>query len=126
MTAISGRDGKVLVGASDVVECTGWTLNRSPVTNQYGSSSTGHFKKAVPGKRSASGTISGMYDPANRVERWLRDGEYASLNLFINATQFFDMPALVSGLDLTVDMNDGTIEAWTCNWVSNGEWTEPT
>lgn len=123
-TAESGKDGKVLIGATSVGDITKWTLNKEIVTSRFASSETAGYKKTISGVRHASGTLEGAWDAS--LTSTVKDGTAATLLLHLNGSELYTVPAIMKNFRITVDINDGTFTQFTADFESNGAWTEPT
>lgn len=126
LTAESGKDGFVAVsGTTHVAEVTKWTLHKQIVVTQFGSSEGAGYKKAISGVRSCSGTIEGKWD-ASAVSGLIDGTSTATLLLYLNGTEKYTIPAIISDFTITVDIDNGTPTGFTAEFVNNGAWTEPT
>ena len=114
MAAISGKDGKVSVDGTDIAEVTGWTLERTSNNPAWASSSIPGRKQRVAGVQDASGTIEGKLDVANTpMGDGLVEGGSVTLNLYVNATQFFVVPALIDSISFECDMDEGEVVSFS-------------
>lgn len=126
LTAESGKDGFVAVsGTTHCAEVTKWTLSKSIVVTQFGSSESAGYKKAISGIRSATGTIEGKWDSA-AVSALIDGTSTATLLLYLNGTEKYTIPAIISNFTITVDIDNGTPTGFTATFENNGAWTEPT
>lgn len=114
------------MGSSELLEIWGWKLTREAALHRRATNATGGYKRTVAGTKSGSGTIEGDYDPAAPVEDHIREGDSVTLKLYTTATKFYLVPALIENIELTVDLDEGEIVAWTASFMTNGAWTEPT
>lgn len=128
MSATSGQYGKIMIGSSNLVECMGWTLNRSTQTHSYASCSTTggdgrKYKKRVTGPRDATGTIKGLQDPSDPIENYISDGSSATLKLYWTASKFYTVPAVIENLRVEVDIDTGAPVPWEADFGADGEIT---
>lgn len=123
MTAVSGQYGKILIGASVLVECTGWELDRSVELFDYASCATAGAKKRVAGVKDASVTLRGVMDPDDRIEDYLDVGDAVTLKLFYTATKHHLVPVVVESINEGVDIEAGDINRWEITASLNGSWT---
>lgn len=123
--AFSGKDGKVMIGATDLAHITSWSFN--PVSNNpsWASSSTAGFKARVAGIRDGSGTIEGKYDKTDPIDDRIREGDCVTLLLFQDATRKFTVPAIIDGMSFEQDMDDGDVVTWSADFSSTGAFTYP-
>lgn len=124
MAVESGKDGKILIGATPVANITEWTFDKEVHTDRYNSSETAGFKGTVAGVKSGSGTISFKWNSAAAMT--ITEGTSATLLLHLNATELFTVPSIIKNFRVRCDINDGSITGGTADFESNGAWTEPT
>jgi len=124
MAVESGKNGTAKIGSTALVDITHWTLEKSVATTRYASNSTAGYKATVAGVRMASGTIDGKWDGS--AVSTIIDGTSASLLLYLNATEFYTVPAIISKFSITVDIDNGSVTGFSASFESNGAWTEPT
>jgi hypothetical protein len=125
MSTISGKDGKVLIGAAALADITRWTFNATSVNPAYASSSTAGFRRRVAGIKEGAGRIAFKLDPADPISDSLNEGDQVTLLLHLDATHFYTVPAIVDALELEVDISSGDVLGGTANFSSNGAWTKP-
>lgn len=121
--AVSG--GGVKVGATTIAEVKNWSFNPKSNNPAYSSNKTGGYKERVAGVKDGSGSLEGVWDPADMFIAVIDVGTEVTLDLFITATQKFVVPAIIDDYDFTVDMDEGEIVGWTANFSTNGAWTNP-
>lgn len=124
MAVESGKDGKILIGATPIAEIKKWTLDKKAHVSRWGSSSSAGYKKAVAGVKEGSGSIEFVWDAAAASP--IAEGTSATLLLYLNASEFYSVPAIIENFKLAVDMNDGPVTEASADFVNNGAWTEPT
>ena len=125
MSTISGKDGKVRIGAQDVAEITGWSLSTTSQNSAYASSSTGGYKRRVAGVKDATGNLRFKLDPANPLTTAFDEGDSVTLLLYIDATLFYSVPALIDSVRLEVDIDSGDVVGGTAEFSASGAWTKP-
>lgn len=128
MAVISGKNGKVNDGTSDIVEVTGWTLHTESNNVAYASSSTAGYRKRVAGVRDGGGRVEGKLDAtaSSAITDVLDVGDELTLKLYVDATHFYSVPAVIDTLDVEVDVDTGQPVGWRGEFSTNGAWTEPT
>lgn len=126
MTTISGKNGKVMVGAAALAEITDWTLHTTSRNHAYASSSTGGYRRRVAGVKEASGTIGFKLDVSSAITNTFDEGSSVTLLLHLDATHFYTVPAIIDSLRLAVDISAGDVLSGTAAFSSNGAWTKPT
>lgn len=123
MAAMSGTLAKVMIGASTLVECTGWTYTRSAILHAYASCNTSGYKKRVKGTMDSSGTLKGMFDESNFIEDYFGVGDAVTLLLYINGTDYWSQPAMIETLEIETDVDEGALIPWSSSWSGNGAWS---
>lgn len=124
MAVESGKDGKILIGATPIADITSWEFNKEAHTTRYGSSSTAGFKKSIPGVKMGSGTIEFKWDGSAASP--ISEGTSVTLLLHLNATEKFTVPAVINRFRVKVDIDSGEVTAGTASFETDGAWTEPT
>ena len=124
MSAISGKDGKVNIASSPAADVLEWDMTKSVTTSRFASSASGGVKRTIAGVKSASGSIKFTFDSAAAAT--LLEGVSASLKLYDNATLFYLVPAILKDFRISIDINDGKYVEVSCNYESDGAYTEPT
>lgn len=122
-TNVSGKSGKVLVGASQVASITEWSLDKEAHISTYYSSDGGGFQQAVVGALKASGTISFELDVSAAMG--IVEGTSATLKLYVDATHFWSVPAVLKNFKVSTKLI-GDVVGGSADWESNGTYVEPT
>lgn len=117
MATISGKDGSV----NSFADITGWTLNVTSNNSAYASSSTGGWKKRVPGVKDWSGSFSGKYNGSVPVS----EGEEVTLTLGVDATDSYSGDAVIDQVNLQVDIDNGEVVGFTASFSGAGPLTVP-
>lgn len=123
MAAVSGTFGKIMIGSSNLVECTGWTWQRQVADHAYASCATGGFKKRVAGTKDHSGTLDGKFDPSDSIDDYFDEGDLVTLNLYVTSTDYYIVPAMITELSVEVDIDEGDIIPWSASFGGNGAWS---
>jgi hypothetical protein len=126
MATFSGKDGTVKVGDAELAEITYWSFHTLSANAAYASSSSGGYKKRVPGVKDASGQIQFKLDPADAITGVINEGANVTLLLYLDATHFFSVPAVIDAVQLEVDIDKGDVVGGTAVFSANGAWTKPT
>ena len=95
MAVISGKSGKVLIGATTLAHITNWSLATVSRNPAYASSATGGYKKRVAGVKEASGTIAFKLDLADPLTDDFTEGAEVTLLLYLDAAKFYSVPAVI-------------------------------
>ena len=120
---ISGKSGFVKIGDDPVAEVTKWTFTKQANSSRYASSSSGGFKRSVPGVKSGSGEIEFKFDIAEASP--LVEGAAVTLLLYLDAAHFYSVPAIVTRLEVEVDIDSGDVIGGSAHFETDGAWTEP-
>lgn len=126
---LSGKDGAVLVGATALAEITQWSATKSSDIDNYASSSSAGYQVNVEGTKRMSGSITMKLNtstPQIGISPVIVEGTSYTLNLKIDATRIYVVPARLSDISLDVVVDGGPAVVLTANFQSNGAWTEPT
>ncbi len=126
MATISGTNGKVMVGATTLAEITDWTFQSSSNNHAYASSSTGGFRRRIPGVKDGSGNIGFKLDPANPITNNFDEGSSVTLLLYLAATRYYSVPAVIDSIHLAVDISSGDVLGGTAIFSADGAWAKPT
>lgn len=101
MAEIAGREGKVNLGATTVLSIDDWNLTID--IDMLQSADFGDtWKEALVGLRSASGSFSGRFDPADTTghvalqTEALSGTSWVSLRLYVNSTNYYSGTALLT------------------------------
>ncbi len=122
-TPISGKNGAVKIGMASVGVVTGWTMKKNAHIDDFASSEVPGYGSTVAGVKRATGTVEFKYD--SLAASPLVEGSSVTLDLFLDATEKYVVPAMIESYDVTVDINDGNAIKVSASWKSNGAWTEP-
>ena len=125
-SGISGKDGDVKIGTTSINEIKKWSFNPKVNTQRYASNKTGGYKCTIPGTKEATGTLSGVYTATNSHINVIDVGTMVTLKLYITATLYFSVPAVITDYKLDVDLDNGEIVGWEASFESDGAWTNPT
>lgn len=123
MAVASGQYGKVMIGASTVMECQSWRWSRTVADHAYASCATSGWKKRVAGTKDHSGSIAGKLDLASQLEDYFDEGDLVELNLYCSTTDYYIVPAMITSLDVEVDIDEGDIIGWSAEFGGNGQWS---
>src|SRR3954466_12565707 len=126
MATFSGKDGKIKVGATTLADITRWSLSTTAHNASYASSATAGFKRRVAGVKEGSGRIMFKLDAADPLTDDFQEGSSVTLLLYVDATHFYSLPALIPTLTLDVDIASGDVVGGTAEFSTSGAWTLPT
>lgn len=120
----SGKNGTVKYGSgTSLLEVTKWSFEPKTNVPKYASNATGGFKTGVAGVRDSSGKVEIKVPSDTGLP--LQDGDSVTLQLHVDATgsNYFSVPAIISGMPVDCDVDGGEIVGATYNFEGNGAWT---
>jgi hypothetical protein len=113
----------VLIGSAAVAEVTKWMFDKLSVSSRYASSSTGGFKRSLSGVKSGSGAIQFKFDLSAGSP--IVEGSAVTLLLYLDATHFYTVPALIKTFKVEVNIDSGEVIGGVADFDTDGAWTEP-
>jgi hypothetical protein len=122
--AVSSTGSTVKIGSSEIVEVTGFDVDRKPEVHTYAANTTDGFQAAVVGTKRASGTVRGKYDPLDPITDHMDDGDAVTLSKYLTASKSTSYPCKIDGLSFEVDIDTGDIVGWEATWTSHLAWTD--
>jgi hypothetical protein len=125
MATFSGKDGKVLSGSTTLADITLWQLTTSAKNVAFASSATGGYKRRFPGVKDARGKFTFRLNAGDAITTQLDVGDSATLKLYVDATNFFSVPAVIDVVELTTDISTGKVVGGAVEFSADGAWTEP-
>jgi hypothetical protein len=125
MSLETGDDGQVLIGSTPLADITAWSLETVTRAVAYASSATGGFRKRLPGVKDGRGRIQFMLDVASPLTNQLDEGSAVTLLLYLDATRFYTVPAVIDALRIEVDIDGGKLIGGQAEFSTNGAWTKP-
>ena len=126
MTMQSGKDGKVLIGATPIADVVRWTFRSTARGVAYASNKTGERLRQVPGTQSGTGTIAFQFNAAAPATSPLAAGSAVTLLLHLDATKHYEVPAVIEHVELQVDIDTGALIGGSAQFATDGVWNEPT
>lgn len=122
---VSGTFGDAKLGGVQISELCKWSANPKANITAYASNKTGGFKWRVAGVKDMTGSMEGKYDPATPIMAQIDVGSVVALRLYLTATGFYALNAMIENLKLNVDLDSGEPVSWSADWGSVGPWTNP-
>ena len=113
MAAFSGKNGKVIQGVTDIVDTMGWTLSLVSNNPAYASNATAGHKTRVVGIADNNGTFTFAVQSAAAE---ITQGQAVTLKLYMNATKFWTVPAVIDNVPYNTDINEGGIVTATASF----------
>jgi hypothetical protein len=126
MATISGKNGLVKIGSTTLAEITRWKLVTTANNPSYASSATQGWKTRREGVRDATGEIQFKLDLADPLTDDFDEGDAVTLLLYLDATRFYTVPAIIDSLAWEVDINNGEVIGGTAAFGATGPITKPT
>ena len=125
MAVESGKNGKIVLGSSDVADVRNWRFAKSGNINSYASSSTSGHSRTVQGMKSGTLAFDVLVDPDEPIEDRLKPGDTATLLLYRNEINHFSVPCRIQSLDDEVQIEEGEPPAVAVEAIAHGAWTWP-
>ncbi|MDA7977506.1 MAG: hypothetical protein MPJ50_01895 [Pirellulales bacterium] len=125
MGLITGDEGKVLADGTPIADITGWTFRTSVARRNYSSSKTDGYERSVPGAVSGRGAFGFQLDLANPLTDLLEEGSQVTLQLHVDASRYYGVPALIEMMELDVDVNGDGMVGGRAEFTADGAWTKP-
>lgn len=126
--AITGKNGDAKISSTQILETQEWSFKAEVNILEYASNATAGIKKKLSGNKSASGTLKGVYDPFNPVwagSATIKEDQSATLTLQLYSSHSITVPALIKDIEVTVNIDDSSIENWSSNFEATAAWTYP-
>lgn len=111
--AISGKDGKVAIGANTVVDIGEWSLDLDSdlqETTAFGD----QWKRRVAGVKDATGSFSGRWNVAaanqqEALQNAFLNSTTVALRLYVDAVKYYSCTAFIKGMSPSAAV-DGVVE----------------
>lgn len=123
-TPISGKNGSVLVGATEIGDVESWELDDVMEGQAYASNSTAGRRKRIAGIGDLTGRIVYKLDTAAALP--LAPGDSVTLDLEVDATHHYEVQVYIESVGTVVNVETGAITAQTAEFSGNGTITRPT
>lgn len=127
-TALTGRNGKFVIGSSLVARTKTWTVNPTMASgSEWGDSNSAGFTNRAAGRRDSTFSSEGVYDTGDEVFDLFQPGDITIATLWLdNVGLFFDYPrALCSDFSLVLDIDTEEVVAWTAGHGADGVFHRP-
>jgi hypothetical protein len=120
MAVLSGKNGTLYLGESEVTPVVNWKLATTSNNPDYAANDTGGWKQRVPGVRDAAGSleIKASDDRNCPVE----EGDMPTLALHVDQSgdNYYELPAIIDKISVNVDIQKGEIVAYLVDFSGNG------
>jgi len=127
-TALTGRNGKFVVGTSYVARTTQWSVNPKLASkSEWGDSDTAGYTARMAGRRDATFSAEGKYDTDSEQFDLFQPGDKAQVALWMDATSlYWAFPcAMNDDFNLSVNIDTEEVEGWTSAWGADGIFYRP-
>ena len=125
MPMLSGQGGNVLADDSAVANIMRWTFITKSGGVSYASSASGGFRNRLPGVRYGSGKVKFAQDTASPIQTQLAEGDNVTLKLYVDADNFYSVPAVIETLTLDTDIDSDDLIGGEFTFDTTGPWTPP-
>ncbi len=127
MSALSGKDGKIVIGSTSVAEIRSWRLTTSAANPEYGSSASGGYKTTSPGIKSGRGSARYVLNTSDPLTAHFEEGDLVTLLLYVDDSHYYTVPARIESLSVEVDIDETReVVGGTFEFKTHGAWTKPT
>lgn len=109
-----------------MAEVTAWSLTTKARNPAYASSATQGWKTRRSGVRDAEGAVRFKLDFADPATALLEEGTTATLQLNLDPTRSFQVPAIIDEIAWEVDVDDGEVIGGRAEFSATGPITKPT
>lgn len=124
MALLSGKAGTLHDGTNELIEVVAWSVDKSVNIDKYASNATSGVKKAVAGVTDWSGSCEFKVDDTDNYNTNFDVGDsIAALEFRASATVKWTGAAIVSGVSVNCDVDDGSIVSATLQLEGNGALT---
>lgn len=125
-TPASGQYASVKSEAgSCIAEANAWTLDKECILHEFATCETpgDGGMGVVSGRKRHSGSISGLYDPADPPEEWFDEGDRLTLKLYVDNVEgvYYEGIAVIEKVTIgEVDIQEGAIIPWSASFKAHG------
>jgi len=125
MALFSGKDGKLFVDSTELADITRWRFKTVAKNVAYASSATGGFRRRLKGVKDGSGSLQFKLNATDPLTEQFDEGDQITLKLYVDATHFFTVPAVIDAIETVTEIEDGNVVGGTVEFSTDGAWTEP-
>ena len=120
MSFLSGKEGTLLLGDTQVGEITHWRIERIRRHRDYVANDTGGAKKRVAGVKDCSGRFEIKATDTDPLP--VEEGNTVTLNLHVDASgaNYYEVPALIDAIRTDVDISQGEVTEHVVSFSANG------
>ena len=125
MSTLSGKEGSLFVDGGSLADITAWRFTTPADNISYASSATGGFRKRLSGARHGLGRVSFVLNTLDAATARLAAGDLVTLQLNLDPTRYYYVPAIIDDVQLSVDVNQRDPIRGTADFTTNVAWIEP-
>lgn len=120
MSLISGKDGTLTSDGIEVAELTDWKLRKTGGAKAYTANDTGGAAKRVSGAKDCSGEFEVKVAQGRQMP--VEEGDAVTLRLHVDdsGANYFQVPAVIDAVRVSVDVDQGKIVACRVGFSGNG------
>lgn len=120
MSVLSGKDGTVYSGATEITPISNWKIKPTVARSAYAANDTGGAKKRIAGVEDATGSMEYRLDGGKNFP--FHRGQEVTLKLHIDdsAANYYEVPAMICEWDVDCDINEGKEFIVPIVWEGNG------
>lgn len=125
MATLSGKNGSLVVSGGSLADITSWRFTTTADNVSYASSATGGFRRRIGGARHGFGNVSFVLNTADPATARLVAGDAVTLQLHLDPTRYYYVPAVIDSIQLTVDVNQREPIRGSAEFTTSGAWIDP-
>lgn len=125
MPVISGKNGNAKWDAADIPDVRDWELSETTNAKPYASSDTNGNMSRVAGQKDTTARVNVYNNSGSPIEGVVRPGDTGTLDLYVNATLYWSMPALCETLTLGSQIEGGDPNAASLTFGQTAAITAP-
>ncbi len=120
MSVISGKDGTLKLGDTEVTRVTHWKIEKTSGARAYTANDTGGAKKRVAGVKDCAGRFEIKAGDSDAVA--VEEGDAVTLQLHVDdsGANYYEVPAIVDTIRAEVDISEGKTVAHVVTFSGNG------
>lgn len=120
MASLSGKNGTLRIGGSDVFHVSRWQIEKRAQNRAYSANDTGGARRRVAGVRDCGGSLEIKATDATPIP--VSEGDLVDLALHADATgeNCYGLSAVVDAVRTEVDISDGSPVAYAIEFSGNG------
>jgi len=125
MAGYSGKDGMVYSGDTKIAQITKWSLTCTSKNPEYSSSDAPGQTTRVAGVKDAKGSFEFKCDDTSPAYSTIQNGGTYTLKLYLNATKYLTVPAIIDDEKFDVDISGGETVSGSASFSQTAAITRP-